>query len=171
MNMTTNMNVNVNNISIETIVNKPEVYKNEPFGNEVTFKTMDSILENEKITNKTDTWIKLSKYEKLQRLYIFAESYGSDKSLKLNEIASLKHFFSDCVDKNKINRTRDVVYNKDTQIIASIPALHFNTHTQNFTLKITDEKRVSTIKSLTPKRTTAKISTSCKTDTYIHYEK
>jgi hypothetical protein len=38
--------------SIKNTVTATDVYKNEPFGNEVTFKTMDSILENEKIIIK-----------------------------------------------------------------------------------------------------------------------
>jgi hypothetical protein len=61
--------------SIKNTVTATDVYKNEPFGNEVTFKTMDSILENEKIINKTDTWNKLNKYERC-RLHAFAESHG-----------------------------------------------------------------------------------------------
>ena len=163
------MNVNTNSIE-NTAVSIPEIYKNEPFGNEVTFKTIDSILENEKITNKTDAWNKLNKYEKIQRLHLFAESYGKDNSLKPKEISSLKLFFSGCIEKNKLTRTKDVVYNKDTQIITSIPALHFNITTNNFTLKITDMKRVSTIKSLTPKRMTAKNTPQSNLDAYIGEE-
>lgn len=154
--------------SIKNTVTANEVYKNEPFGNEVTFKKMDSILENEKIINKTDTWNKLNKYEKVQRLHAFAESHGKDTSLTAKEVSSLKLFFSGCVDKNKLNRTKDVVYNKDTRVITSIPSLHFNTISQNFTLKNMDAKRVSTIKSLTPKRTTAKVTAvQPKNDVYI----
>jgi hypothetical protein len=161
------MNTNTNANTAENVAEKTEVYKNEPFGNEVTFKTMDSILENEKITNKSDAWNKLNKYEKVQRLHLFAESYGNDNSLNPSEINSLKNFLSGCIDKNKLNKTKDVVYNKNTQIITSIPALHFNQATQSFSLKITDAKRVSTIKSLTPKRTTSKVPQSGKTDIYI----
>ena len=71
----------------------------------------------------------------------------SSKDLKL-----LKTFFNNCLEKNKLNKSKDVVYNKDERTITSIPALHFNQVTKNFTLKILDTKRVSTLKSLTPKR-------------------
>jgi hypothetical protein len=40
----------------------------------------------------------------------------------------------------------------------SIPSLHFNQLNHNFTLKIMDSKRVSTLKSLTPKRMTSEIT-------------
>jgi hypothetical protein len=58
----------------------------------------------------------------------------------------------DCLEKNKLNKTKDVLYDKEKNDIVSIPALHFNVISRSFTLKITDTKRVSTLKSLTPKR-------------------
>ena len=53
-----------------------------------------------------------------------------------------------------MNKSKDVVYNRENRTITSIPALHFNQVTKNFTLKILDNKRVSTLKSLTPKKQT-----------------
>ena len=40
------------------------------------------------------------------------------------------------------------------QSILSIPSLYFNKANKNFTLKIVDAKRVSTLKSLAPKKKT-----------------
>jgi hypothetical protein len=62
----------------------------------------------------------------------------------------------DCLNKAKLQKTKDVVYEKDSGEITAIPALFFNSITHNFTLKIMDSKRVSTLKSLTPKRMTEK---------------
>jgi hypothetical protein len=67
-------------------------------------------------------------------------------------VKSLKHFFIESLEKNKLQKTKDVVYDKDKGIIQSIPALFFNIQQRSFTLKNTDVKRVSTLKSLTPKR-------------------
>ena len=119
---------------------------------EINYNTMDKLLENEKLFNKTETWIKLDKTVKIQKLHQFAEKYGKDNSLATKDIKCLKLFFVDCLEKNKLNKTKDVTYNKDSHEISSIPALHFNVATRNFTLKIVDAKRVSTLKSLTPKR-------------------
>ena len=58
----------------------------------------------------------------------------------------------ECLEKMKLQKTKDVVYDKETKEITSIPALHFNINSHHFTLKIMDTKRVSTLKSLTPKR-------------------
>jgi hypothetical protein len=120
--------------------------------NEVNYQKMDKLLENEKQKNKTESWTKLDKTIKLQKLTSFAEKYGKDNGLPVKEIKQLHAFFSDCLEKNKLQKIKDVVYDKETREITSIPALHFNTINQHFTLKIIDSKRVSTLKSLTPKR-------------------
>ena len=60
-------------------------------------------------------------------------------------------FFRDCLDKKKLQRVKDVSYNKETGEIKDIPALYFNKPTKHFTLKNVD-KRVSTLRGLTPKK-------------------
>jgi hypothetical protein len=74
----------------------------------------------------------------------------------VKDAKSLKAFFIDCLEKNKLQKTKDVTYDKERREIIAIPALHFNQINRNFTLKIMDAKRVSTLKSLTPKRVTEK---------------
>jgi hypothetical protein len=119
-------------------------------------ETIDSILEKESIQNKHDNWNKLNRTDKLQKLHAFAEKYGRENELPLKDIKSLKMFFNDCLEKMKLIKSKDVEYNKENKEISSIPALHFKIDSRSFTLKNTDTKRVSTIKSLTPKRITEK---------------
>jgi len=119
---------------------------------EMTFDNIDKMLDIERQRNKCDNWIKLDKTAKLHRLHSFAETYGKDHSMPAKDIKLLKNFFNNCLDKNKLSKSKDVVYNKEDMKIISIPALHFNQVSHNFTLKILDTKRVSTLKSLTPKR-------------------
>lgn len=121
-------------------------------------KNIDKLLDQERQRNTRDNWIKLDKTSKIQKLHVYAESYGKEHGMPSKDIKSLKNFFIDCLDKNKLSKSKDVVYNKDEMKIISIPALHFNQTTHNFTLKITDTKRVSTLKSLTPKRNTPKVT-------------
>ena len=120
------------------------------------YKSIDDLLEKEKQHNKTEIWIKLDKPVKIQKLHQFAEKYGKEHSLPVKDIKTLKTFFVSCLEKNKLNKTKDVTYNKESCEISSIPSLHFNQVNRNFTLKIVDAKRVSTLKSLTPKRVTEK---------------
>ncbi len=119
----------------------------------VNIDKLDSLLENEKQHNKTEPWNKLDKTVKIQKLHCFAESYGKTHSLPVKEVKKLKYFFIECLEKGKLQKAKDVVYDKEIRELNSIPALHFNTDKHNFTLRILDTKRVSTLKSLTPKRT------------------
>jgi len=117
-----------------------------------SYNQLDDLLEKEKQQNKSEAWNKLDKTAKIQKLHTFAEKYGKDNTLPVKDVKSLKHFFIESLEKNKLQKTKDVVYDKDKGIIQSIPALFFNIQQRSFTLKNTDVKRVSTLKSLTPKR-------------------
>lgn len=122
----------------------------------MTASNLDKILENEKQSNKSESWNKLDNMVKTQALHAYAETYGKEKSMSTKDIKSLKTFFSDCVRSNKLNKTKDVRYERDTKTITSIPALFYNSSSHNFTLRNVDAKRVSTLKSLTPKRISVK---------------
>ena len=122
----------------------------------VDISTMDILLEKEKLHNKGENWNKLDRTAKMQKLHIFSEKYGKEHNLPVKEIKQLKTFFNESLDKSKLQKAKDVVYNKDTKEIVSVPSLYFNVSSHNFSLKIMDAKRVSTIKSLTPKRITHK---------------
>jgi len=124
---------------------------------EMNYNSIDMILETEKQNNKLDTWNKLDKTGKIVKLHAFAEKYGKTNNMPAKEIKMMKLFFIECLEKMKLQKAKDVVYNKESGEITSIPSLHFNTTNHKFTLKIMDTKRVSTLKCLTPKRISEKI--------------
>jgi len=72
--------------------------------------------------------------------------------LPMKEVKGLKTFFSTCLTKDKLAKVKDVEYNKETGIISNIGGLAFNLTTRAFTIRNLD-KKVSTLKSLTPKKT------------------
>ena len=141
----------MNNNKYKNIIN---IFPGSNETNAMNYNIIDSLLEKEKLHNKSEAWNKLDKTIKIQKLHIFAEKYGKENNLPVKDIKSLKAFFIDCLEKNKLQKTKDVTYDKEKREIISIPALFFNVSNRNFTLKILDAKRVSTLKSLTPKRTT-----------------
>ena len=108
-------------------------------------------MENEKNNNAIEQWSKLDKTVKTKKLLAFAEKYRTEQSLSDAEYSKLVAFFKDCLDKKKLQRVKDVVYDKETGEIKELPALHFNKPTIHFTLKNID-KRVSTTRSLAPKK-------------------
>jgi hypothetical protein len=113
---------------------------------------IDSLLELEKKALSTEPWNKLDKRLKIQKLHAYAEKYGRENAFSAKDVKGLKQFFSECLAKDKMAKVRDVEYDKTTGIIQGIPGLVFNSSTRAFTLKNLD-KKVSTLKSLTPKKT------------------
>lgn len=112
---------------------------------------IDALLETEKKTMNTESWNKLDKRLKIQKLHAFAEKYARENAFPVKEIKSLKMFFSDCLNKDKLSKVKDVDYDKQAGVINAISGLTFNTLSRTFTLRNLD-KKVSTLKSLTPKR-------------------
>jgi hypothetical protein len=112
--------------------------------------TIDDIIEREKQKNKNEIWSKIDKSLKIQRLHAFAEKYGKDHGHSVKDIKTLKAFFVTALEKGKLSKTKDLVYDKEKREITSIPSLYFDNH--NFTLKNMDPKRVSTLKSLAPNK-------------------
>lgn len=149
-----------NSKSIASAKYKNIISTNETEKNEINYSAIDNLLEKEKIHNKSEAWNKLDKTVKIQKLHIFAEKYGKDHTLPVKDIKSLKLFFNDSLDKNKLQKTKDVLYDKEKGTVQSIPALFFNISNRAFTLKNLDTKRVSTIKSLTPRRISEKSNLS-----------
>jgi hypothetical protein len=112
---------------------------------------LDKFLENEKINNANEPWSKLDKTAKIKKLTLFADTYKTEHNLSEKDYDQLILFFRDCLDKKKLQRVKDVNYNKETGEIKDIPALFYNKPSSHFTLKNLD-KRVSTIRGLTPKK-------------------
>ena len=84
------------------------------------------------------------------------EIYKKDKNLNENEEKILITFLKDSLDKKKLSRVKDVIYDKINGVVKEIPALTYTKSTKHFTLKNTD-KRVSTLKSLSIKKVNATI--------------
>ncbi len=126
----------------------PNITKNITIRN---YDEIDNLLEMEKVSNKTENWNKLEKSQKLFLLNTFAEKYGHENGFSQKEIKSLKTFFNESLNQSKLQKSKDVVYDKDKREITSIPSLFFNSSTKHFTLRIVDTKR-GTLKTLVNKK-------------------
>jgi hypothetical protein len=115
----------------------------------VTHPNIDNILENEKNANKSDPWNKLDKSAKVIKLKEFATRYGKEQDCNDAEITALYRFLIANLEQKKLLRAKDVVYDKVTGIVTSIPCLIYHAGLKKFTLKRC-EKRQSTLKSLAP---------------------
>ena len=112
---------------------------------------IDELLEKEKQNMNSEPWNKLDKRLKIQKLHAYAEKYGKDNGLPLKEVKLLKTFFSECLTKDKLSKVKDVDYDRSAGVITNINSLFLNVNTRTFTLRNLD-KKVSTLKMLTPKK-------------------
>ena len=107
---------------------------------------MDTFLEFERTQDKKKPWSKLEKAKKLKKLAEFAMSYPT----KHHEL--LKQYLFVCLNRKKLQRTKDVVYDISSGKITKIPGLSFNKIKNKYTLKRAD-RGGSTLKGLAPKKT------------------
>lgn len=119
-------------------------------------QTIDQILDHENCHNKTEAWNKLNKTLKIKKLHSFSEKYGTENKYTPAEIVTLKRFFTEALEKKKLQKTKEVMYDKLTQEVKDVPGLCFNPVNHCFTIRA-DTKRISTLKSLTPKRISGKL--------------
>jgi len=112
---------------------------------------IEKILEKECSLNKKEPWNKLDKTIKVVKIKEYIEKLSKELKLTTVECKNLKTYLISLIDKKKLLKVRDVIYDKDNQIIKNIPLLHFNNTTRKFTLKNSD-KHQSTLKSLAPKK-------------------
>jgi len=113
--------------------------------------SLEKFLEAEKINNSNEPWCKLNKTIKIKKILDFVDLYSKEKNFDEEETNLLTVFLKDSLDKKKLSRVKDVVYDKNTGTIKEIPALTYSKSNRHFTLRNID-KRVSTLKSLTPKK-------------------
>ena len=140
--------INRNEIKYKNIANNSNLVDNKK---KTTKHTLNSILDKkEDIQN--EPWCKLNKTNKLAKLEKFVEEYKSKNDINKEEEELLVAFLKDCLDKKKLQRIKDVTYDKASGIIKDIPGLLYIKSKKHFTLKNND-KRVSTLKSLGPKKT------------------
>jgi hypothetical protein len=123
---------------------------------------LDKFLENEKNSSENEPWCKLNKTIKIKKLTEYVTNiYKIQHELDDSECDILISFLKDSLDRKKLQRIKDVLYDKENGIIKEIPALTYVRTTKHFTLK-NIEKRVSTLKSL-PQSKSSKNITNHKT--------
>lgn len=133
------LNGNNNN---NNILNNPEVDN---------INNMDNILCAERELNIKEPWSKLDKTSKILKIKNYVNNIiDKDNNHTENEKSILINYLINSIDKKRLHKVKDVIYNIDTGNIENIPDLIFNETTRRFTLKRND-KRQSTTKGLGPK--------------------
>lgn len=152
--------IELKNIKYKTMLLNGNVLKESKQSDNLS--NLEKFLEEDKNNNQNDPWSKLDKTAKTKKLLAFSENYAKEKNLDDDEIRLLRGFLKDCLDRKRLQRVKDVEYDRTTGEVKMVSALYYNKSTKHFTIKNID-KRVSTLKNLPPKkiRTTIKNITDC----------
>jgi hypothetical protein len=110
---------------------------------------IDDFLIKEKELNKNKPWNKLSKASRLKKLMAYTSHYIEKNKLENLQEKKLKTYLLDALDRRKLQKIKDVVYNIETGIIEDIPKLVFMKDKKKFTIK--REKKSNTLNNLPPK--------------------
>ena len=125
---------------------------------------IEKYLEQEQNKKKTlKPWSKLEKTTKLKKIYTYTETNFHEKyKMTEEEQTNLKKYMRTCLERKKLQRIKDVVYDTQSGIIKNIPGLTFNEKNRKFVLRKIDKKG-STLRNLAPKNS-SRGKTKKKTD-------
>ena len=112
---------------------------------------LDKFLEKEKNNNENEPWCKLNKTIKTKKLQEYVEIYKTQHDINADEGKLLMTYLRECIDRKKLQRVKDVIYDREKGVIKEIPGLCYLKASKHFTIKNVD-KRISTLKSLAPKK-------------------
>ena len=116
---------------------------------------LDHFLAGEKKNSSNEAWTKLDKTTKILKFNEFSQIYCDENNHNANETNSLCLFLHTNLDRKRLLKAKEVIYDKDSGKIREIPSLMYSISSKKFTLKRC-EKRQSTLKSLAPKKNRVK---------------
>ena len=132
--------------------------------NKVDSGNIDAFLEKEKEANKDKPWNKLGKNQKISKINQYINKYIQENKCSKEEKSELKIYLVKCLERKKLQRVKDVVYDSKAGIIKNIPGLSFDKNKRKFTLKKLDKKKSSLSKMAPKSKSKRKAKTRVKKD-------
>ena len=85
--------------------------------------------------NKKGIWSKLSKTEKVKKIKNYIKNVlAKEHELTDAEVLNANKFFSLWMDRKKLSKNNELLYNQDGGLIEGIEGLSFNSETRKFTI-------------------------------------
>ena len=131
--------------------------------NKVDSHNIDAILEKEKAVNKEKAWNKLGKNEKIRKITEYINKCTEEFKSTKEEKSELKIYLVKCLERKKLQRVKDVIYDSNLGIIKNIPGLSFDKIKRKFTLKKVDKKKTSLSRTAPKRKTKSKTKPKIKT--------
>lgn len=129
-------------------------------GKEDNVDTFQDFIDNQKEADIYKPWSKLEKMIKIERLEAYVDTLNQslkpmsegDEPLSDTQKQELKTYLKTALNRKKLQRVKEVQYDKQNGCILDIPGLFFNKK-RNFTLR-RERKAESSLKTLAPKTKT-----------------
>jgi hypothetical protein len=154
--------VELKNIKYKTMLMNHKAIKETKSMDDLS--NLEKFLENEKNNNQNEPWCKLNKTIKMKKLIEYAQIYRTQNNLDQDEEDNMVTFFKNSLERKKLHKVKDVVYDKTSGVVTEIPLLSYARASKHFTLKNNDN-RISTIKSLSVKKTNSTVRNKSKITT------
>ena len=120
-------------------------------------ETLEEIIQRDTDRIASLPWNKLDKSTKIKKLNEFSDRTGLTQDLSVAVIQGLKSMLKDKMSRKLLQKTKDIVYDKEKGMILDIPNLLFHTETQKYTIRTIENE--SPLHSLAPKNKTIKNTT------------
>lgn len=121
-----------NNLKYRTMINTGTNLENNVGTSE---DTINNFLNMDIETNKKGIWSKLTKTEKIKKM----KQYINDKlkpeyNLTDEEVTSTLKIFNIMIERKKLSKNNELIYNQDNGFIEQISGLTFNQDTRKFNI-------------------------------------
>ena len=101
---------------------------------------LDIMLEKEMINNKLESWNKLNKSCKLLKLQQYANDFGQSQKYSVDQITELYLFLVSSMSRGNLSKVKNIIYNKTTNSITSIPGLIYVTDEPKYFMIVSSDK-------------------------------
>ena len=134
------------------------IYDNNHYISNVSVNTtsseydIDSFLEKERKTNQNEPWNKLNKTDKLSKLKAFSQLFIESEEMNIEYEDKLYKFLKMNLENKKIQKVKDIGYDKENGTISEIYGLKLLKEVGRFYLSKPGDQHVSTSKNLAPKK-------------------
>lgn len=140
------------NIHYKTMLLKGNTNQISTNNKNIDITSMELLLSKDNEKSSKEPWSKLDQTVKMKKINEYISNLKNEYKLNNDEIKKLEEYLLIALQRKRLQRVKDVIYDKNKGEIKNIPCLIFNNKSRNFTLK-RSEKRQSTSKSLGPGKT------------------
>lgn len=140
--------IELKNIKYQTMLINNTI--NTPSNKSPNINNIELFLKKEIENNTKLPWSKLDQGTKTKKIHTFIIDYTLENNLSIKKTNQLTKFLKVCIDRKKLQRIKDVIYDITTGKIMNIPNLLYNKTNNQFYLKKTDKKN-NTLSCLAPK--------------------